>query len=68
MLYIYLLLGLLLLLVLAISFLRSITGTRIPPNAQLIVDAWNATSAEKEVASAPITRMEAVVLASFHSR
>ncbi len=50
MIYLYLVPALIFLLVLAIYFLRSISGSRIPPNAQLLVDAWNGvTKAKKKI-------------------
>ena len=47
MLYFYLSLCILLLVLLAVFFIRSVDGERIPPNAQLLVDTWNATTGKK---------------------
>ncbi len=48
MLYFFLFLLFIVLAAVAVCFLRSLKSSEMPPNAKLIVDAWNATSnAEK---------------------
>jgi hypothetical protein len=47
MLYFYLSLCILLLAILAVFFIRSVDGEKIPPNAQLIVDTWNSIAGKK---------------------
>ena len=47
MLYLYVFFLLLLLIVVTGSFLRSLESSQIPPNANLIIRAWNASSKSK---------------------
>jgi len=47
MLYLYLSLCILFLGILVVIFIRSVGEDRIPPNAQLLVNAWNSTVGTK---------------------